>query len=396
MRKLQSCTDHFSETLLSLNRQVESTQNVSRRRLIYLFLQVVASLPAIGTTIPVAFAGDFEQMIKSPHWEPVPVPSKSLLFDVSFDSSKQHGWLIGANGTILETKDAGNTWEPRAFRSLQVDEEINYRFESISFYEDEGWIVGKPPVLLHTVNAGKDWERIPLSPKLPGEPVMITAIGPSEAELATSAGAVYLTTNGGKNWKAQVKETIDATLNRTVGSGVTGASYYTGSVISMSRDCKGNYLAVSSRGNFYVTWHPGQEYWTPHPRNSARRIQSMGFVNNDLRNGLWMATNGGFLTFSEPNPPVDTEATIKFNKVDIRTGGYGILDVAFHNDKEVWASVGSGILYRSFDGGKHWEKDPLTGRLGSVLYRIKFFGNSGFILGSNGTLFRYDGTNTKV
>ncbi|KAK4523363.1 hypothetical protein GAYE_PCTG52G1257 [Galdieria yellowstonensis] len=329
---------------------------------------------------------------KKPAWKALNIPSQSLLFDVDMDSSN-HGWLVGANGTILETNDGGEHWEPRTFDFLRADEEINYRFESVSFCGEEGWIIGKPPILLHTKNRGKDWERIALSSKLPGEPVLITAIGPNKAELATSAGAIYTTDNGGKNWKAVVRETIDATLNRTTSSGVTGASYYTGSIVSITRDCNGYYLAVSSRGNFYVTWHPGQEYWTPHPRDSSRRIQSMGFVQNDIRKGLWMANNGGFLSFSSPNPKIDEVTSIPFQRVDIRTGGYGILDVAFHPEKnnEVWASVGSGILYKSLDGGKHWEKDPLLDHLGSVLYRIKFVNHSGFILGAKGTSLRYNG-----
>jgi photosystem II stability/assembly factor-like uncharacterized protein len=52
---------------------------------------------------------------------------------------------------------------------LDAEEEINYRFEKVSFKENEAWVIGKPAILLHSKDAGKNWERVPLSPKLPGE-----------------------------------------------------------------------------------------------------------------------------------------------------------------------------------------------------------------------------------
>jgi hypothetical protein len=48
--------------------------------------------------------------------------------------------------------------------------------------------------------------------------------------MMTSQGAIYKTVNGGLNWKAQVKETIDATLNRVSSSGTSGASFFNGKV----------------------------------------------------------------------------------------------------------------------------------------------------------------------
>lgn len=61
------------------------------------------------------------------------------------------------------------------------------------------------------------------------------------------------------------------------------------------RDEAGNYIAIGSRGNLFLTWSPGQDYWIPHNRGSSRRIQNMGFVGNDASKGLWMTLNGGAL-----------------------------------------------------------------------------------------------------
>lgn len=45
---------------------------------------------------------------------------------------------------------------------------------------------------------------------------------------------------------------------RTVSSGISGASYYTGTFNTVNRSPAGDYVAVSSRGNFFLTWEPGQ------------------------------------------------------------------------------------------------------------------------------------------
>lgn len=205
-------------------------------------------------------------------WEKVELPVRETLFDISFDPQKpEHGWLVGAKGTFLETFDEGKTWNTRTFSSLDEDEDINYRFEVASLLDNEGWIIGKPAIMLHTRDGGKQFERIPLSPKLPGEPVSIKATGSGKAEMITSQGAVYQTVNGGLNWKAQVKETIDATLNRVSSSGTSGASFFSGKISNEIRDVNGNYIAIATRGNLFLTWTPGQDYWVPHNRGSSRR-----------------------------------------------------------------------------------------------------------------------------
>jgi hypothetical protein len=41
-------------------------------------------------------------------------------------------------------------------------------------------------------------------------------------------------------------------------AGISGASYYEGSFSNIARSPAGDYVAVSSRGNFFMTWTPGQ------------------------------------------------------------------------------------------------------------------------------------------
>jgi len=325
-------------------------------------------------------------------WTPIEVPFEDTIYDIDFDSPT-HGYLVGARGAFAETNDGGKTWEARSFSNLDAEEEVTYRFQQVSFVDGEGWVLGRPTLLLHTKDSGKTWERIPLSPKLPGEPANIIALGPNSAEMTTSSGAIYVTENAGRNWKAQVKETIDATLNRVSSSGVSGASYYSGNILSPARDGQGSYLAVSSRGNFFLTWEKGGDFWIPHNRGTPRRIQAMGFVADDIKRGLWMTLNGGKLLVSPPLSALN-EDDYGFVEANIKTGGYGITAVAWRDDKEVWAVGGSNTMYRSTDGGKSFAFDSSANKIPGNLYNVKFFkefGNMGWALGSNGVLLNYTG-----
>ncbi|XP_062230190.1 photosystem II stability/assembly factor HCF136, chloroplastic [Phragmites australis] len=292
-------------------------------------------------------------------------------------------FLLGTRQTILETKDGGNTWFPRSIPSAE-DEDFNYRFNSVSFQGKEGWIIGKPAILLHTSDAGESWERIPLSAQLPGNMVYIKATGEQSAEMVTDEGAIYVTSNRGYNWKAAVQETVSATLNRTVSSGISGASYYTGTFNTVNRSPDGRYVAVSSRGNFYLTWEPGQPYWQPHNRAVARRIQNMGWRADG---GLWLLVRGGGLFLSK-----GTGITEDFEEVQVQSRGFGILDVGYRSQDEAWAAGGSGVLLKTRNGGKSWVRDKAADNIPGNLYSVKFLDDSkGFVLGNDGVLLRFVG-----
>ena len=161
-------------------------------------------------------------------------------------------------------------------------------------------------------------------------------------------------------------------------AGISGASYYEGSFSNIQRSTAGDYVAVSSRGNFFLTWSPGQTYWQPHNRPTcvsfcrqnflpraartvmtmlhgcrshvlfcmtpelrfdaarlpdeswcaaeagaicrrARRVQNMGWTPS---NTLWLATRGGDVYLSSEEGVSD-----KFDQAKLGSRGFGILDV---------------------------------------------------------------------
>lgn len=196
------------------------------------------------------------------------------LIDIGF-VDQIRGYILASGGVIYFTTDGGQTW----LRKIDRYQQNQYnRLQSISFLCDEGWIVGRPSFLLHSTDRGSVWGLVSLSTDLPGLPLKIFARGKGKAELVTDRGAIYLTKDIARTWRSCLIETVDATLNRTISSGISGASYFEGLISSLSRSEMGIYVAVSSRGNFYLTYAPGDYNWVAHNRPASRRIQSMGWT----------------------------------------------------------------------------------------------------------------------
>jgi photosystem II stability/assembly factor-like uncharacterized protein len=294
-------------------------------------------------------------------WHKVDLPVAITPLDIWFDKvNPNHGWLVGTDATLLESIDGGNTWEER---KLDLGNSI-YRFSSVSFAGKEGWITGQPSLLLHTTDEGKSWSRIGLSSKLPGDPFAIVAQGKNSAEMVTDLGAIYNTQDAGQNWKALVTQAV-------------------GNARNLNRSEDGRYVAISANGNFYSTWKPGDPTWIQHNRNSSRRVQNMGYTPD---NRLWMLNRGGQVQFSE----VAEFDTWDKKQTPREGGGFGLLDLAYQDENNVWISGGSSRLIHSEDGGKTWKRDKSAANVGANLYQIHFFSRDrGFVIGQNGTLLAY-------
>ncbi len=300
-------------------------------------------------------------------WEEVQLNTEANPLDIGFSDSN-HGFLVGTNRLILETNDAGKSWKER---KLALPENENFRIISIDFIENEGWIAGQPGLVMHSDDAGQNWTRLDLGSKLPGDPYLITTIGVDKAELATTAGAVYITNDGGNSWEGKVSDA-------------------SGGIRDLRRGSDGGYVSVSSLGNFFATLQPEQETWEPHQRASSKRVQSVGYQPDGA---LWMLSRGAEIRLNKEDGEIES-----WDKPIVPiVNGYNYLDLAWGPNKSIWAAGGNGTLLVSRDDGKSWEIDPVGDSQPSNFIRILFDQNSnasekqGFVLGERGVLLRWRG-----
>jgi photosystem II stability/assembly factor-like uncharacterized protein len=292
-------------------------------------------------------------------WQPIDLHTSANPLDLAFTDA-DHGFLVGSNRMILETQNGGSSWSER---SLDLPEEENFRLISIDFDGQDGWIAGQPGLLMHSIDGGQNWTRLFLDTKLPGEPYLITALGPNSAELATNVGAVYRTRDGGGSWEAEVSDAA-------------------GAVRDLRRSDDGRYVSVSSLGNFYASWDPGQDVWQVHQRVSSQRLQSIGYQPDGR---LWMLARGAQIRFNTNDDESWSKPIIPI------TNGYGYMDLAWTPDGAIWAGGGNGTLLVSRDGGESWQRDPVGAEQPSNFTRFEQANGKAFLLGERGILLRWQG-----
>ena len=156
-----------------------------------------------------------------------------------------------------------------------------------------------------------------------------------------------------------------------------------GAVRDLRRSDDGSYVSVSSLGNFYATWQPGDSVWQVHQRVSSQRLQSIGFQPDG---NLWMVARGAQIRLNDE--PGNLESWSK--AIIPITNGYGYMDMAWDDDGAIWAGGGNGTLLVSRDGGDSWESDPVGDRQPSNFTRLIFDGDHAFVLGERGNLLRWD------
>jgi photosystem II stability/assembly factor-like uncharacterized protein len=161
------------------------------------------------------------------NWVKQTLPTKHLLLGGEF-LDDEHGWLVGAGATILQTSDGGETWRAGLVRGEQ-----RVRFTAASFAEKRlGWAVGTAGHVFATTDAGRTW--FPQNSGIDTDLLDVKFLNAAEGWAVGSAGTLLHTSDGGARWTTESSGTahplervffVDRAHGWAVGFGGTIISY---------------------------------------------------------------------------------------------------------------------------------------------------------------------------
>lgn len=291
---------------------------------------------------------------------PVNSGTKEHFRSVFFIDQKQ-GFIVGNNGSILQTLDAGKTWKikPSIYKEFLYD--VGFFGKKVGFiaggnFEDEA-------VILKSKDFGETWE---FSFRLKGVSAFLALkiINEKVVYVCGYNGAILKTTNGGLTWSSQ----RSTTKERLQG-------------MSFINEQMG--WAVGTKGTILFT-KDGGKIWQAQESKTNENLESVHFLNQNVgyvtgNNGIILSTKDGGLTWTKQR---------SFTSEPLHA-------VKFINEKVGWA-VGGYLcngkiptIVHTSNGGELWQSNesPVLIPLNSLFFNSN---NQGYVVGLQGTILKLD------
>ncbi len=113
----------------------------------------------------------------------------------------RNGWLVGDGGLVMQTSDAGQTWQNPA-SPLPPGVKDLFDFAALSVVGEHVWITGSPgTVVVHSPDAGRTWELLRTDQQLPMQ--ALTFVDPERGWAVGALGTILATRDGGRSWRRQ-------------------------------------------------------------------------------------------------------------------------------------------------------------------------------------------------
>jgi photosystem II stability/assembly factor-like uncharacterized protein len=306
---------------------------------------------------------------QSGNWVRQPAGTMAWLHSVFF-LDQNRGWTVGSKGTVLQTADGGNTWNPRGASTNDVVRDIYF------VDEKNGWLVVEVNVyelktkeeprayLMKTTDGGDHWKRIEIK-GFDIDAILVRAVFTRNGRgwVFGEAGSIYTTYDGGETWTKLRSPTRRLLLGGIFVDDARGWIVGAGATI----------IQTSDGGE---TWY---QSLLPQVEKSVR-FTATSFIDN--RSG-WAVGSGGSVYRTDNGGRTWQQQQSKVY-VDL-------FDVKFVDAREGWAVGAEGTIIHTSDGGETWtsEKSGTEHPLERVFFTDK---NRGWAVGFGGTVVSYSRT----
>lgn len=259
--------------------------------------------------------GERGHILTSPdaiHWSQAGVPVQANLNAVYF-ASKQTGWAVGHDATILKTQDGGVNWQIQQY-APESDKPL---FDVYFFDENNGIAVGAYGLFYRTSDSGTSWQQEFHQELLSDDDqdylqelqetdpdmyqIETAAILPhfnriyvdgNVLYLAGEAGFLAKSTDGGGNWQ-RVEE------------------FYNGSLFDVTRTPQMSLLAVGLRGHAFASDDQGNSWY----QLAVNETATFNSAFSDADDTLFLVGNAGTLLLSRDNGQTFSNHSLADGKV---------------------------------------------------------------------------------
>lgn len=264
--------------------------------------------------------------------------------------NKKLGWACGNNGLVLK-------WDGETWNKVNTGQAQNENLLAVAFADEtEGWLTGTHGVVLHYKNGSWNLDDSQTQETLYG-----VAVTPGRTVWTVGSNGAILSYNG-LSWGKI------GTVSSSSDSSVT----LTEDLYNISFSSTNNGWAVGNRGT--ILHFDGQKWQIFAASPTTERLNSVSAIS-DVQ--AWIV--GAYGTILRFNGTA-------WNKMGSAFSGFDLYQVLMKSDDDGWAIGQDGTLI--YYDGSRWISHPKPNGKPS-LNAMAFYKDMGFIVGQNGTIFRY-------